>query len=114
MEEDQGEKLLAAFDRMAERLERTSTNRGNSSINVNAGGAGVWVVAWVAGLACAFMLGLSISDARSNAQEFQRAANERAELRKRDNDFQDYISAIYQVAPELQKRIEAEKAEEPK
>lgn len=83
-----------------------------SSIRVDAGGAAIWGAAWLASICCAIMLGAAFVGGFWMLDATTRATQERAELRKRDNDFQDYISVIYQVAPELQKRIEAEKAKE--
>lgn len=87
-------------------------NTSRSSIHVDAGGASIWGAAWLASICCAIMLGAAFVGGFWMLDATTRATQERAELRKRDNDFQDYISVIYQVAPELQKRIEAEKAKE--
>jgi hypothetical protein len=87
---------------------RTATT---SSISVNAGGAATWITAWASTIACAVMLGMSIVGAFWGFTEFQKAAAERAELRANDSDMRDYISVIYQVAPELQKRYEQAKAD---
>lgn len=113
MDGTEAQQILAAFDRIADRLERANSV-SRSSISVHAGGAAIWIVAWIAGLCCAFMAGTVFVGGFWVLDQSSRAAAERAELRKRDNDFQDYISAIYQAAPDLQKRIEAEKAEESK
>ncbi len=82
-----------------------------SSIRVDAGGAAIWGTAWVSTAAASLMLGMAIIGALWASSAFQEATQERAELRRTDNDIRDYMAAIYQAAPELQKRIEAEKAE---
>jgi hypothetical protein len=88
------------------RLRSTARNATTSSISVNAGGAATWITAWASTMACAVMLGMSLVGAFWGFTEFQKAAAERAELRDNDNDMRDYISVIYQIAPELQKRYE--------
>lgn len=82
------------------------SNNSRSSVHIDAGAAGNWFSAKTAVLCCVFMTGLSIG----LVAMFVIAANERAELRKADDDFRDYISAAYQAAPEFQKRIDAVKA----
>ena len=114
---EERQELLLALQAVANGLRTlnpSQSNQGTSSIEVNAGGASVWVAAWIASIACALMLGMAFVGGFWMLRETNQSAQERAELRRRDADFQDYISAIYQAAPELQKRIEAEKAEESK
>lgn len=103
---------------------------GSNSFNVKIEAGGVGVAVCVMAVVVMFVMLLTnnrdidrserhqaeaLAQIRADiADRHNRADQERAELRKRDDDFQDYISAIYQAAPELQKRIEAEKAEESK
>ena len=96
---DDAVELLAAFERLSKALE-SPRNNGNA-ITVHAGGAAVWVVAWVAGLSCAFMLGATIVGAFWVSNEFERTAQERASIRADVNASKAYLSAIYQLAPHL-------------
>lgn len=100
----------------AESLARaTGHSFGSSSkIEIHAGGAAIWAIAWFCSFCAAFMAGAMLVGGFWVNSALDGSAAERAELRKRDADFQDYLSAIYQAAPELQKRIEAQKAEESK
>jgi len=89
-------------DEVAElRKDREDSGKSVSSIRIDTGGASAWFSSRVASYCCAFMIGLSLG----LVAMFVVAANERAELRSADSDFRDYISAIYQIAPELQNRM---------
>jgi len=80
-----------------------------SSIQVHAGGAATWLTAWVSTVAAALMLGMAIVGSFWVSTAFQQADQERAELRSQISDLNDYIHAIYQVAPQLQKELEKQK-----
>lgn len=116
-------KIFAEYNRLM-----GSAGSSQSNLTVNMGSWGV-VVAAVAALFCAYVAsdakrevsdlkgelkgelaaGLQQErDERHHAAEEARA--ERIELRRNDADMRDYVSAIYQVAPEIQKRLEAEQA----
>lgn len=113
--------LAEGIERLIEKIDQLDTNRSSeteknsstSSIQVHAGGAALWVVAWISSMACCLMLGMAIVGGLWGSSAFQQAAQERAENRARISDAKDYIAAIYQVAPELQKRLEeAKKADQ--
>jgi len=96
----------------AETLARaTGHSFGSSSkIEVHAGGAAMWGIAWFCSFCAAFMAGAMLIGGFWVSSELSRNAQERTELRRTDLDLRDYISAAYQISPEFQKRIEAEQA----
>lgn len=96
-------KIFAEYNRL---MGNNTDNTSSASIKVHAGGAAVWVAAWMASTCCAIMLGASFVGGFWISQEASSAAAERAELRSEIRDAKDYISATYQIAPELQKRLE--------
>lgn len=91
---------LAGDLRELSRVIRTLTEQQSapspSSITVQAGGAAIWSVAWIAGLSCAFMLGMGVVGSLWISAEFGRNGQERAELRSSINANKAYLSAIYQ------------------
>lgn len=103
---------LAGDLRELSRVIRTLTEQQSapspSSITVQAGGAAIWSVAWIAGLSCAFMLGMGVVGSLWISAEFGRNGQERAELRSSINANKAYLSAIYQVAPQLKPEPEKE------
>lgn len=95
---DQGEELelaeaLDRFSRKADRLLKTE-NTNTAKIEVNAGGAGVWI----ATTACLVMLGIVVVREIQNAQNFARIetnfANEVKELREKDSAHDAWIQVI--------------------
>ena len=101
--------LAGIIKDLSDRVSRNDDRSAVSSIHVNAGGAATWATAWVCSICAAFMAGAMLIGGFWVSRELTRNEGERAELRRADNDMRDYISAIYQAAPELQKRIEKEK-----
>lgn len=79
------------------RFEDMATNRSHASIRVEAGGAGVWI----ATTACLVMLGMMLVGGLWISREFGRIDAQMAEQARKIDDSQDYLSAIYQVAPQL-------------
>jgi hypothetical protein len=65
-------------------------NSSASHIDVHAGGAATWMIAWIASLCCAFMCGLSIFGGYMIIQNTASINANKA-----------YLSAIYQMAPQL-------------
>jgi len=106
------DQLIEAFDRLSGKLDRALKSTNNSSIVFNSGGIAPWVPTAIALFCAGLIFGAVAIGGFWASREFSRADAERGELRKRDADFQDYISVIYQIAPELQKRLEPEKVEE--
>ena len=104
--DDERKALVEGMRSLASALHNFDGSRGNSSnVRIEVGGAGVWL----ATTCCLIMLGMMFVGGLWASREFGRNDAEHAELRRTDNDLKDYISAAYQVSPEFQKRIEAEK-----
>jgi heme exporter protein D len=109
--DDRNKELRALLDEYA-RL--TGQNSGNAqTFNVNMGGHGI-TIAWCAAIiSLVLVVVITINSGNEHARlqaninaEAEKAQAERAELRSQASDFKDYISAIYQVAPELQKKLQ--------
>ena len=111
--------LAEGIERLIEKIDQLDVNRNSdveksrstSSIQVHAGGAATWLTAWICSGCAAFMAGTMLIGGFWVSRELTRNETERAELRRADNDMRDYIAAIYQAAPELQKRIEKDRKE---
>lgn len=74
--------------------DRQPYNSSASSINVNAGGIGGWIAAWIAGICCACMLSAGVV--------FVLYTNGiLAQQHDQISRMQDYLNAIYTAAPQL-------------
>lgn len=89
MDGTEAQQILAAFDRIAGRLERAQS-KSNSSIHVHAGGAAVWMVTLIAGLMFAINVMIAIAYVSHD--------------RKIDNLY-DYVTATYMIAPSLAEKV---------
>lgn len=72
-------------------------NDSNATINVNAGGIGVWIAA----ACCAVMLASGLIAAFWVSREFTRLDRENDARREEAMRMQSYLSAIYVQAPHL-------------
>lgn len=92
-------RLLNTLDRVERELSsqmssKCSENTSASTITVNAGGAGIWMAAWIASVCCAMSL---VTMAFGIAWMLHQA--------KQIDDLNAYIQAVYQVAPALQETL---------
>jgi hypothetical protein len=79
---------------------RASEATSASTITVNAGGAGIWMAAWIASVCCAMSL---VTMAFGIAWMLHQA--------KQIDDLNAYIQAVYQVAPALQETLKQKEKE---
>ena len=100
--------------RLAEQLNETAnklipSNNNRSDININAGGVGVWIS--VTACVLMFFMGVVIIIAGSYALQEQngRIQDQKDEIRDmkgKVDKMQDYLNAIYAVAPQLKPKEE--------
>jgi hypothetical protein len=74
--------------------ERRAISSAASSINVNAGGVGGWIAAWIAGICCAAMLASGIVFVLYTNAILSQQHDQISRM-------QDYLTAIYTAAPQL-------------
>ena len=98
----------------AETLARaTGHSFGSSSkIEVHAGGAAIWGIAWFCSICAAFMAGAMMVGGLWVSGEFTQSAQDDTELRQSVNANKAYLSALFQRNPGL--KAELDQAKEPK
>lgn len=111
MESKDATELMESFERLAKILEASRTSGGAANITVQAGGAAVWAVAWVAGLSCAFMLGVVLVGSFWVVNDRAEQREQIRDIRTATNEHDDYISAAYMAAPSLKLEIDRIRAE---
>jgi uncharacterized spore protein YtfJ len=94
----------------ADRLlsELLGRNNSRAEITVNAGGVGVWV----ATTACIVMLAIVLVGSIWVSREFTRQDQAMIELREENKTMQSFLSAIYQIAPEIKVKVDKEAAKQ--
>lgn len=99
---DEVKSLSEGMERLTASLERFSatTFSGSSSIRIDAGGVGVWA----ATAACLCTLLVVFICAVWASYEFSRTGRELLDIRAKAQSQQDYLNAIYQSLPDLQKK----------
>lgn len=98
---DDQQRLLEGMDRLSKALGRlTAPTASSSNVRIDAGGVGVWA----ATTACMVMLGVMFFGAIWMGREFDKKDRELSELRAKTQTQQDYLNAIYQSLPNLQKQ----------
>jgi len=104
--QEMNDRVDDAMDRILRTLERAERDISSymspkqsetvsaASINVNAGGAGIWLAAWIASICCAMSL---VAMAFGIVWMLHQA--------KEIDDLNAYLQAIYQQAPALQESL---------
>lgn len=94
-------KLEDKVDAIGSASKPANSTANTSSINVNAGGVGIWVCAWIASLCCVAMLVAGGMFLWSVSRQMEA---QDAKIAKQDDQLsrmQDYLNAIYAAAPQL-------------
>lgn len=96
--EDAIRELGESTRRLRESIEDLVSDRrpvtNASSVNVNAGGMGGWIAAWIAGVCCAAMLSAGIVFVLYTNSILAKQQDQISRM-------QDYLNAIYAAAPQL-------------
>lgn len=104
-DKDEQRQFMDAMQRFSDNADKLmSLNSGNttSSIQVNAGGIGVWACL----TACIMMLAMVMIGGMWMSREFNRIDREMTDRREGMERMQTYLSAIYAQAPHLKPKEE--------
>ena len=98
LSEEELRQLTETWKDMQEALKQIRTSHKNSAqVHISAGGVGVWL----ATTACLIMLAAFLVSGFWILSESNKLQAELIELRAKDQQHDDYLSAIYIQAPEL-------------
>lgn len=96
-------KAVVGFQGFIDQLkDNGSSNSNTSTIQVNAGGIGVWIAA----TCCAVMFAIMASMSLFAVYLFQTQNEKIHVLESGQSKMQDYLNAIYQMAPNLKPKDE--------
>lgn len=101
---EQGKDLIQAIQALEKTVERINGNNSTATIQVNAGGVGVWVATTcaVVMLACLFVGGFWVM------REFNRLDTELGDRKAENESMRSYLSVIYQQLPSLREHEKKE------
>lgn len=101
------DRTKSIIDRLEGKANLTGDNSSSSTISVNAGGAGIWACAWIASLCCVAMMVAGGMFLWSVSSQMQQQNDKIAKQDEQLSRMQDYLNAIYTMAPQLKPKEEA-------
>lgn len=104
--DDRIERILKTLEQAERDISNQLSGRGTevssaSTMNVNAGGVGIWICAWIASICCIAMM---VAGSMFFWNVSRQIEQQDAKIAKQDDQLsrmQDYLNAIYMVAPQL-------------